>query len=104
MSKPEPQKLGVTGIEATPITMNEQPDEINVDDVLLMLSNHPPFQMFINERHKTPEAVEDSQQFALNKAKEAVFLNGFDKLASDYEKWHFDKGYWPNETPHGNTF
>lgn len=99
MSKPKPQELGVSGIEATPITMNE-PQELDVEAVLHGLSAHPPFQMFIHERHKN-DGTDDSQQFAYDKAKETVFMQGIDTLLEAYEQWHTEKGYWPNETPAG---
>ena len=97
MSKPEPQQLNVSGIEATPITMNE-PQPESYAALLYKLSNHPPFQMFIHERHKQ-QGIEDSQSFAFEMATKDAQTQGAEKLVEDYKHWHSQKGYWPNENP-----
>lgn len=93
--KPPPQIAGVTGIAATPVTMNEAPRDDGVD--WLRLVALPPFQMFAAERVRNTSGGD-----AIVHATDFIKAQGVGhRVFEDYTQWHAEKGYWPNETPLG---
>ena len=96
--KPKAQTLGVNGIEAKPITMNEQGDELN----LHLLAAFPPFQMWLCENQ------ENNTSLPIDSWAEAILMNEIhsgtlEALISDYIQWHENKGYWKGEDPLGQA-
>ena len=95
-AKPPPQIAGVTGIGATPITMNEpQPNVIPWLEITAL----PPFQMFAAERMRNTSG-RDSMEHARDYVRD---MGGGKEVLDQYAAWHYAKGYWPNETPLGQV-
>lgn len=93
MSKPEPIRVGVVGIEPKPIELTpERPARIN----WALLFSLPPFQMYaIEKARKAPaDVIVWMPDWARSHESEQA-------LFDDYCDWHAAKGYWPNETPLG---
>lgn len=71
------------------------PDHINIWPI----AGHPPFQMFLHEKLGPPTdtGMDDSKR-AFD-----LLMDGAqrEQLLQEYEAWHTEKGYWPNETPLG---
>ena len=90
MEKPPTQVAGVVGIDATPITMNTQPERIDWRAVVAL----PPFQMFAAERMRNTSGCDSEEH-----ARQYVRAQGAGAdLLERYAAWHSAKGYWPNET------
>ena len=90
-AKPPTQYASVQGIDAKPITMNQQQAAIDWQ----RLASLPPFQMFAAERMRNAtgaDGVEHALRFVRDQGA------GSD-LFDAYAQWHSEKGYWPNETP-----
>lgn len=96
MKKPPTQIAGVVGIEPERIVMNEAP---TTTLPWTYIAGLPTFQMFAAERMRNTSG-KDSQDHAADfiRAKGA----GQD-LFDDYAAWHKAKGYWPGESPTGET-
>lgn len=91
--KPPPQVMGVTGIEAKPLVMNEPEGDINWGRATAF----PPFQMFAAEQMRNTSG-KDSLHHAGDFVREQ---GGSQALLDAYVAWHAAKGYWPGESPFG---
>lgn len=95
--KPPPMVLGVGGIEATPITMNDQaPKRIDWTTLAAL----PPFQRYVQELAPAP-ADRDPHKWAYDYAVRYSAQKSDQEFIDQYCKWHQAKGLWPNETPFG---
>lgn len=95
--KPPPQVLGVSGIAEQPIVIHDP--KIN----WAMVAALPPFQMFLAERDGPNQTGKNSQEWATGVAMRLAASVGDEALFGEYAAWHEAKGYWPNETPLGQT-
>lgn len=102
MSKPDPIVLAPGGVEPTPITMNEQPPEINWNRLAAL----PPFQGYVTDKVKDDPVMSNIEN-SLHLAQ--AFIGRMKKqsklawMLEDYAAWHSDQGNWPNETPMGES-
>lgn len=96
-TKPEPIRVGVEGIAPKPIELT--PDRPRIDWARLF--GLPPFQMYaIEQEKKSPGDVMAWIGEFMRVAGERLGEQG---LYDHYCKWHEQKGYWPNETPMGES-
>lgn len=93
------QAIGVSsGIDAIPI----EPAPIQGHTInWLLISSLPPFQMFMHERKRPQGQVQNMFEWSVACAFSAAMEIGDEALLKEYEEWHKNKGYWPNETPFG---
>lgn len=94
-TKPPPQTLGVSGIDATPIIIHDA--KVN----WALVAALPPFQMFLAERDGPNQTGKNSQEWATAIAMRMGAEMGDKALFDAYSAWHEAKGYWPGETPMG---
>ena len=95
--KPPAQHAGVVGIASTPVTMNEPQPAIDWGRLVTL----PPFQMWAAQRLPT---MHPGGRNSEEHAKDVVGRLGMGvEVFQEYAAWHKAKGYWPNESPMGES-
>lgn len=93
--KPPTQVAGVQGF----VAFEAKPDPVVPEIDLSGLVQLPPFQMFMVEVKCVSTDFAEAPGHYLRLICDTP--QKMQELYDQYVTWHKDKGYWPNETPHG---
>lgn len=94
--KPPTQTFSPEGTDFTSVSVKQKA----ALDRLGRLPQHPPFQMFIEEREPNQAGI-DGVQYAAERGVAAIGRMGEDAFIASYVAWWEGKGYWKSEHPFG---